>query len=164
LVEEQFGFRQKSSTDMATHALLNTVLLSLDKKEFAGGLFCDLQKAFNCVNHNTFLAKLDYYGINGTSNKLISSYIKKIDIREYIVIKDNMLKKSTSEWEPVKHGVAQGSILGPLLFLIYINDFSLTLSKIATSILFADDTSIIVFFYVLNSAQIIQNKIGNSLI
>jgi hypothetical protein len=61
---------------MATRALLNTVLLSIDKKEFVCGLFCDLQMVFDCVNHNTFLAKLDYYGINDTGNKLMSSYIK----------------------------------------------------------------------------------------
>ena len=75
MVKEQFGFREKASTDMATHALLNTVLLSLDKKEYVGGLFCDLQKAFDCVNHDTLLAKLDYYGFTGTANKLMSSYL-----------------------------------------------------------------------------------------
>jgi len=63
LVEEQFGFREKSSTDLATYALLNTVLSSLDKKQFVGGIFCDLQKAFDCVNHNILLTKLEFYGV-----------------------------------------------------------------------------------------------------
>ena len=72
----------------------------------------------------------------------MSSYLK--NRYQLAVIKDSILKKSTSEWEPVKHGVPQGSILGPLLFLTYINDFSLTLNKTASSILFADDTSIVI--------------------
>ena len=59
-------------------------------------------------------------------------------------MKDNMAIKLTSEWEPVKHGVPQGSILGPLLFLVYNNDLSRTINKVAESILFADDTSIVI--------------------
>jgi len=141
-VNEQFGFREKSSTDLATYAHLNTVLLSLDKKNFVGGLFCDLQKAFDCVNHNILLAKLEFYGISGIANKLMRSYIKNRYQR--VVIKDNMFNKLTSKWEPVEHGVPQSSVLGPLLFLIYINDLSRTLSSVGNLILFADDMSIII--------------------
>ena len=77
LVNEQFGFREKSSTEMATHYLLNTVLASLDKKKkkIVGGLFCNLQKAFDCVSHDILLTKLDFYGISGTANKLLKSYL-----------------------------------------------------------------------------------------
>jgi hypothetical protein len=75
LVNEQFGFRGKLSTAMATYTLSNNVLLSLDRKNFIGGLFCDLQKAFDCVNHNIFLAKMEYYGISGTVNKLMRSHL-----------------------------------------------------------------------------------------
>ena len=76
LVDEQFGFKENSSTDIATYALLNTVLLSLEKKKKFGGLFCDLQKAFDCVNHDVLFVKLEFYGISGTANKLLRSYIK----------------------------------------------------------------------------------------
>jgi hypothetical protein len=60
LANEQFGFKEKSTTDMATHALLNNIQLSLDKKKLVGGIFCDLQKAFDCVNHNILLEKMKY--------------------------------------------------------------------------------------------------------
>ena len=77
LVNEQLGFRENSSTDAATYALLNTVLSSLDKKNIAGRLFCDFQKAFDCINHDILLAKLEFYDILGTANKLLKSYLKK---------------------------------------------------------------------------------------
>ena len=76
LAKEQFGFREGLSTDTATYALLNSVLLSLDKKHLVRGLFCDLQKAFNCVNHHIRLAKLEFYGIAGTAYQLMRSYLK----------------------------------------------------------------------------------------
>jgi hypothetical protein len=153
LVQEQFGFREKSSTDMANFALLNTVLLSLDKKHFVGGVFCDLQKAFDCVNHNILLTKLEFYGISGIANQLMRSYLDQRYQRA--VINDNTNSKLTSEWELVKHSVPQGSILGPLLFLIYINDLSKTLSSVTESILFADDTSIVISN--TNSDELMRN-------
>ena len=75
LVNEQFGFRDKLSTDTATYAFLDKVLTSLDKKNYVGGLFCDLQKAFDCVNHDILLTKLKFYGITGGAYKLIRSYL-----------------------------------------------------------------------------------------
>jgi len=74
LANEQFGFKEQSTTDMATQALLNNIQLSLDIKRLVGGIFCDLQMAFDCVNHNILLEKIKYYGITGTAYKLMQSY------------------------------------------------------------------------------------------
>jgi hypothetical protein len=111
-----------------------TVLSSLDEQKIVGGLFCDLQKAFDCVNHNILLVKLEFYGVSGTTNKLLQSYLSNRYQRT--VIKDNLSNETLSEWELVKHGVLQGLILGPLLFLIYINDLSRSISNLANTVLF----------------------------
>ena len=76
LVGDQYGFREKLSTKTALYALLNNVLLSFDRKNLVGGLFCDLRKAFDCVNHEILLAKMKFYGISGIANKLMESYLE----------------------------------------------------------------------------------------
>ena len=163
LVNEQFGFREKLSTKMATFTLLNSVLLSLDKKNFVGRLFCDLHKAFDCVNHDILSAKMEFYGISGIVNKLMRSYLENRYQR--ISMKDSKFNKVYSKWEHVKHGVPQGSVLCPLLFLIYINDFSSIISKIANQVLFADDTSIIMSNTnpedFKNNINMVLNETGN---
>jgi hypothetical protein len=111
LVNEQFGFREKLSAEMATYTLSNNILSSLDKKTFVGGLFCDLQKAFTCVIHNILLAKIEFYGISGIVNKLMRPYLENSYQR--VTVKYIKLNKVFSKREHVKHGVPQGSILGP---------------------------------------------------
>jgi len=95
-VDEQHGFRQKTSMETAAFSLLNTILSSLDKKKIVGGLFLDLQRAFDCVSNNILLSKLNFYGISGKANKLLESYIT--DRYQRVVMKDKFSNKLTSKW------------------------------------------------------------------
>jgi hypothetical protein len=90
----------------------------MNERKMVGGIFCDSQKAFDCVNHNILLAKLEFYGITATTLKLIKSYLESTCQK---VILDGNLPNSNSEWGEIRHSVPQGSILGPLLFFLYIN-------------------------------------------
>jgi hypothetical protein len=113
----------------------------MNERKVVGGIFCDLQKAFDCVNHNILLIKLEFYGVAGTILKLIKSYLEH---RYQKVILDNNLPNFKSDWGEIRHGVPQGSILGPLLFLLYINNLPKIVKDNAELVLYADDTSIII--------------------
>jgi hypothetical protein len=143
LVNEQFGFRINSSTDTAIYRLLHQVLTALNSRHNVGGIFCDLEKAFDCVNHKILLSKLEFYGISGSMQKLIISCLEGRFQRIQLHSKHHNLYIH-SDWGEILHRVPQGSILGPLLFLIYMNDLLLVLKMSSTPILFADDTNVII--------------------
>ena len=135
LYDKQFGFRNKHSTSHALISLTESIKKCLDNKEIVSGIFVDLAKAFDTVNHAILCNKLTYYGFRGKFNELIKSFLS--NRKQYVSING-----FNSENLNINCGVPQGSTLGPLLFLIYINDLHLSL-KFSTSSHFADDTCLI---------------------
>ena len=131
----QFGFRTQYST---THALIHmteTIRAALDSGQVTCGIFVDFQKAFDTVNHEILLSKLEHYGFRGVINDWFRSYLT--DRKQKVVING-----FESQNKIMNHGVPQGSVLGPILFLIYINDLHQCI-KHSTTYHFADDTNLL---------------------
>ena len=145
----QFGFRAKHSTNHALLSITEKVREALDKSNFACGIFIDLQKAFDTVDHQILLKKLENYGIRGLANNWFKSYLT--NRQQYVSI--NGFNSSS---KIMHYGVPQGSVLGPLLFLIYINDLHKSI-KFCTTHHFADDTNLL---YVGKSLKKIQKYVN----
>ena len=143
LALEQFGFRKGSYMGKVVFALTGYILSSLNLRQQIGGIFCDLSKAFDCVNHEILIAKLHYYGIHEVVLNWFKSYItnRKQKVK---ITSQNGKKESSSRWETIKNGVPQGSILGPLLFIIYVNDSPQGINQFVNPVIYADDTSVLV--------------------
>ena len=135
IYDKQFGFRKKHSANHALVSLVEKVKSNLDDGKFSCGVFIDLQKAFDTVNHAILLKKLEYYGIRAKVNDWLGSFLASR--KQFVTIDD-----TNSDPLDITHGVPQGSVLGPLLFLIYINDFRHCLS-VSEARHFADDTNIL---------------------
>ena len=133
LFKRQYGFRSKHST---AHSLINIterIRQSLDKGEYSCGILIDFKKAFDTVDHLILLKKLDHYGIRGTPNNWFRSYL--CDRKQYV-------SGTNSSFKSINHGEPQGSVLRPLLFLIYINDLPNALVY-SDAFIFADDTALL---------------------
>jgi hypothetical protein len=141
LSKEQFGFKSNSSTDKTIFKLLSEILNALNNKLTTGRIFCDLEKAFDWVDHN----KLQYYGITALIYTLIQSYLT--GRYQCVVINSKISTYNMYSKRGINSkSVPQGFMLGLLLFLIYINDPPITSNDNATPILFASDTSIFITF------------------
>lgn len=144
LCPQQFGFRKKLSTSDALFSFLSTLYERCDLRETVGGVFCDLSRAFETVPFCTLLQKLQFYGIRGLALNFFSTYLRGRKQRVRLRDQDNG-EKICSEWAPVNSGVPAGSVLGPALFILFVNDISGFMSAHCRKCtLFADDTSLIV--------------------
>ena len=112
LYSSQYGFRQAHSTQHAILDMVETIQTNMDKKLFSCGVFIDLKKAFDTVNHTILLDKLNYYGFRGIVNQWFSSYLSN-------PTQTTEIGYHISSQLNINCGVPQGSVLGPLLFLLY---------------------------------------------
>ena len=134
LSDNQYGFRSNRSTTLALLERVEKITKSIDDGIYTICIFIDIKKAFDTIDHNILLKKLHFVGVMGVANSWLTSYL--IKRMQYVEVCDCM-----SDLLQVKCGVPQGSVLGPLLFILYINDIC-NVSKIFYCIVFADDTNL----------------------
>ena len=136
LYENQYGFRSHHSTSQAVNYSIDKIICNIENKNHVLGIFIDLSKAFDTICHEKLLFKLENYGIRGTPLSLLRNYMtNRHQLTNFNGVKSNLLS--------VLYGVPQGSVLGPLLFILYINDV-INCSKHGHFVMFADDTNIFV--------------------
>ena len=148
----QFGSLKNKSTTLAIIDICNKLVESIENKHFSCCIFLDFAKAFDTVDHEILISKLEYYGIRGIALDWFRSHLKDRTQRVYV---GGQFSDSLS----VTYGVPQGSVLGPLLFLLYINDIPQA-SKVLGFHLFADDTSL---FFSHPNLNVIEDTVNAEL-
>ena len=152
LSQYQFGFRKNRSTAQAVAYYTDCIRKQMDKGKLTGSLYLDLRKAFDTVNHGKLLSKLELYGVKGTKLLWFRNYLFG---RQQSVCFEHIY----SSKQYITCGVPQGSILGPLLFVIYVNDLHLTLER-CNIMMYADDT---VIYYASSDSKVIENTINKEI-
>ena len=140
IYKSQYGFRSKHSCEHAITELLGEIVKKLEQKKHTIAVFLDLSKAFDTLDHNILLIKMERYGIRGVANNWFKDYLTNRQLRSKCLVSTAELPVY-SENMNINYGAPQGSCLGPLIFLIFCNDLYRHL-ELCNSILFADDTTI----------------------
>ena len=153
----QYGYRKNHSTETACLELIDKLYKHLDNNQSPFCIFIDLSKAFDTINHQILLSKLKYYGLDDHAISWFKSYLS--DRKQFVEV--DGVKSPT---QPISTGVPQGSTLGPLLFVIYMNDINIV-SEIFKCILFADDTSLesIISLFPARTTSGISRKVNDEL-
>ena len=133
LSRRQYAYRRGRNTELAITEYINTVMESFANNSFTASVFLDLTRAFDCVSHDILLKKMDHYGVRDHALNWFETYLR--DRKQYVTYEGESLDTKT-----VNIGVPQGSILGPIFFLIYINDIE-NACQDGDLILFADDAT-----------------------
>ena len=134
MYDSQYGFRKEHFTEFAALELIDRILKRMDNKEIPINIYLDLSKTFDTLDHSILIDKIEFYGVKGVALDLFKNYLT--NRKQYVEFED-----AQSDMLNISTGVPQGSILSPLLFTIYINDFAQSSPKF-NFIMYADDTTL----------------------